>query len=117
MKSGSSLPGTKEVNMLGRHGMTFMIRRFLTLAVMAGVVFFVVVFYETLEASYLDLIDSLMVDSPTTQSPVQGDLPTSIPLDSSPCDDEMGWIEEYISSGSMPRCSLAHQNKVNVLYT
>jgi hypothetical protein len=110
MKSGLS----KEVNILRRHmRIALLIRRSLALAVLTTVVFVVLIFYETIEASYLDLVDSLISDSPTAH----GDLPLSIPLDLEPCDDETGWIEEYISSGIMPRCSLAHEGKIDILYT
>jgi hypothetical protein len=120
MKAGLSLPSAKEVNMLGRHGITFLLKRCLALAVFAGVAFFVIAFYETIEASYLDLIDSLMVESPSSISPHssgEGDSPTLNIAELAPCDDELGWIEEYISSGLMPRCSLAHRSKIDVLYT
>jgi len=104
--------------MLGRHWLSFMIRRFLTLAVFAGVVFFVIASYQSVETSYLDLIDSLMPDSTSGQYySEQGDSPTSIELELNPCDDELGWIEEYISTGLMPRCSLVHRNKIDILYT
>jgi hypothetical protein len=120
MKGGLSIPSAKEVNMLGRHGMAFLLKRCLALAVFAGLAFFVVAFYETIEASYLDLIDSLMVDAPSPvvpQSSGQGHLSALEVAELAPCDNELGWIEEYISSGLMPRCSLAHRNKVDVLYT
>jgi hypothetical protein len=120
MKGGLSIPSAKEVNMLGRHGIAFLLKRCLALAVFAGLAFFVIAFYETIEASYLDLIDSLMVDPPSptgSQSPGQGDSPGLDVTELAPCDDTLGWIDEYISSGLMPRCSLAHQDKVDVLYT
>jgi len=118
MKSGGlSLPGAREAKMLGRHWISFMIRRFLILAVLASLVFFVIASFETVETSYLDLIDSLMPDSPSLQSSGQGDSRTSMELELNPCDDELGWIEEYISTGLMPRCSLVHNNKIGILYT
>jgi len=118
MKSGRmSLPGAKEAKMLGRHWLSFMIRRFLALALFGGVVLFVIACYESLETSYLDLIDSLMPDSTSVQSSGQEDSQTSIQLELNPCDDESGWIEEYVSTGLMPRCSLVHGNKIDILYT
>lgn len=98
------------------------IRRLLFLAIGVAVVVFMVTSYQIIESPYLDLMDSMLLDSSDihidfediiTPSRLQSPIDATYNL----CKDELGWIEEWISSGVMPKCSLADQSKVDVLYT
>ena len=80
---------------------------------------FILSWYRDIEESYLDLVDSDGADQVTLSvaarvTPLRK--PTAA-LAGSACHDDSGWIEEWISSGVMPPCSLAHRSTVDILYT
>lgn len=104
------------------HGRPFIIRQLLGLIAIISVLVFLFTFHTTLESSYLDLVDSFLPES------VGGDVPPNLEAQTSEetsksatihlnsgCKE--GWIEEWISSGVMPKCSLASHSKIDLLYT
>ena len=106
------------------HGRSFIIRQLLGLiAIVSILVCLFTFFHTTLESSYLDLVDSFLPETaagyvpPTENSEAQ----TSGEVNSTPLKFNTGckedWIEEWISSGVMPKCSLASHNKIDLLYT
>jgi hypothetical protein len=77
-------------------------------------------FHTTLESSYLDLVDSLIPESEPTVVESVNPLTNPIILPSHISENACKgseWIQDWISSGIMENCSLAHKNKVDVLYT
>ena len=123
-KKGSKrlmLPIANEMRILLRQGRPSL-RRLLVLVIGVAVVTIVVTFYQTIESSYLDLMDSLLLDSSVLHSDFE-DTTSPSHLQSlygatyNLCKDESGWVEEWISSGIMPKCSLADKSKIDVLYT
>jgi hypothetical protein len=72
--------------------------------------------YRDIEESYLDLVDSDDVDQVTLSVAAQV-TPLLKPTAGFACHDDSGWIEEWILSGVMPPCSLAHRSTVDILYT
>lgn len=111
---GLLLPRAHEMQLRRWHGRLFVFKRLLLFVVILASLILVVTFYSTIEGSYLDLVDSLLLDSSTFTADAAGDV---IPADLYPCSDGSGWVEEWISSGVMPKCSLAHRGKVDVVYT
>jgi len=101
----------------GRPGRSSLLRRFLALLALCSLVIFLVHSYQTRgESSYLDLVfDSLIPD--LSELPAEDALPSSSPAQVVYCQDKEGWISEWLSSGVMPKCSLADQKKVDILYT
>jgi hypothetical protein len=77
-------------------------------------------FHTTLESSYLDLVDSLIPESAQTivetVNPITNPIILSSHVSENACKGSE-WIQEWISSGIMENCSLAHKNKVDILYT
>ena len=119
---GLMIPIAKEMQILRRQGRPST-RRLLVLLIGVAVVTLVVTLYQTIESSYLDLMDSLLLDSVGMHSDFE-DTTTGLSLPQSSidatynlCKDESGWVEEWISSGVMPKCSLADKSKVDVIYT
>jgi hypothetical protein len=118
-------PIAQDMLALGRSGRTIpvMIRRLLSLVVLLALFIFVLSYFQAIEVSYLDLVDSMTPDDPdhltisiTTQvTPLTSQPKPALPDNA--CNDESGWIEEWISSGVMPKCSLAHRSTVDVVYT
>jgi len=113
---GLLLPIAHEMQILRR---PFVIKRLFAFVVVLTLLAFIVTFYSTIEASYLDLVDSLMLESTAlpTSDAVGDVISPSPPVTGLACNDDSGWVDEWISSGVMPRCSLAHRSKVDVLYT
>jgi hypothetical protein len=97
-----------------------LLRRFLALLSLCLIVIFMIYTYQNRgESSYLDLVlDNLIPDYP--DAPLDKAVSSSLgTLSKSPivyCRDQEGWISEWLSSGSMPKCSLADQSKVDILY-
>jgi hypothetical protein len=116
---GLLLPIAHEMQVLRRQGPCSMIRRLLVLVVVLAVLALLVTFYSTIEASYLDLVDSLILESiaPHISDTVDDGISSSSPVPALACNDDSSWVDEWISSGVMPKCSLAHQSKIDVLYT
>jgi hypothetical protein len=107
------------------HGRPFIIRQLLGLigviSILGGLFTF---FHTTLESSYLDLVDSFLPESSGADISSSTNLEAQLSDESSnsaslrfntACKE--GWIEEWISSGVMPKCSLASHNKIDLLYT
>jgi hypothetical protein len=113
------LPIAHEMQILRWQGRRSIIRRLVVLVVVLAVLAFLVTFYSTIEASYLDLVDSLILESiaPHISDTIDDGISSSSPVSVLACNDDSGWVDEWISSGVMPRCSLAHRSKVDVLYT
>lgn len=116
---GLMRPITNEIPILRRRG-RYLLKRLLLLVIAVAIVSLVC---QTLESSYLDLIDSLLLDSSGLHADFEDNIASPSHLQSSDgatydlCSDEPGWVEEWISSGIMPKCSLADMNKIDVLYT
>jgi hypothetical protein len=98
-------------------GRVSVIRRRLAFLVVLALVVFIINFYLTIEASYLDLVDSFMWESSVITTDAVRDIISQPFSTNLHCKDGSGWLEEWISSGVMPKCSLAHRSKVDVLYT
>jgi hypothetical protein len=115
---GLMIPIAHEMQILRRHSRPF-VRRLLVLVIGAAVVTLVVTLYQTIESSYLDLMESLLLDSAGIHTDFDDTTISQSPIKAkyNLCKDESGWIEEWISSGVMPKCSLADKSKVDVLYT
>jgi hypothetical protein len=95
--------------------------RLLGLVGLFALVVFCLSYLKGIEESYLQLVEALVPDE---NEDVTIAITTQItPLTSKPtipenaCRDNSGWIEEWIASGVMPTCSLAHRNTVDILYT
>jgi hypothetical protein len=77
-------------------------------------------FHTTLESSYLDLVDSLIPESGhaivETVNPITDPIILPSHVSENACKGSE-WIQEWISSGIMENCSLAHKSKVDILYT
>src|SRR5579859_3903786 len=105
------------------HGRPFIIRPLLRLIGIVSVfVFLFTCFHTTLESSYLDLVDSFLPESigsdmaTNLEAQISDEVSKSAPIHfDTGCKE--GWIEEWISSGVMPKCSLASHNKIDLLYT
>src|SRR5438045_1014762 len=106
-----------KMHLFRPQGRVSVIRRRLAFLVVLALVVFIINFYLTIEASYLDLVESFIWESsvitPDAVRDISQPFSTNLPL----CNDDSGWLEEWISSGIMPNCSLVHRNKVDVLYT
>jgi hypothetical protein len=110
-----------ELHVLRWQGRPSIIKRLLALLVGLALLIFGATFFNSIEASYMDLMDSF-IESPGVSTEgvdnVLSTLPSSsIPSTLAPCEEGSGWVEEYISSGVMPRCSLAHRSRIDILYT
>jgi hypothetical protein len=101
------------------HGRPFVIRQLLALiAIVSIFVLLFTCFHTSLESSYLDLVDSFLpetaagyvppIENPESQTSDESNSNTG-------CRED--WIVEWISSGVMPKCSLASHNKIDLLYT
>jgi hypothetical protein len=112
---------TTEMNVLRRQGTSTFIRQLLgVIGILSILVFLFTAFHTTLESSYLDLVDSLVPESGgtlivETVNPITNGIVHSTSIPDNSCKGTQ-WIEEWISSGIMPDCSLANQNKVDVFY-
>ena len=91
------------------------LKRLLTLLIGVALLIFVVTFYHTLIPSYMDLMDDIMESGGGVLDSDMSTFPTAEPA--LPCLDGSGWVEEWIASGVMPKCSLARQSTIDVLYT
>lgn len=113
------LPIAHEMQLLRWQCRRSLIRRLFVLLVVLALLAFLVTFYSTIEASYLDLVDSLILESTAVHASdaVVDGISSSSPVPVVACNDDSRWVDEWISSGVMPRCSLAHRSKVDVLYT
>ena len=108
------------------HRRPFIIRQLLGLIGVISILLLLFTFFHTtLESSYLDLVDSFLPDSSAgvdLSSATKLDLATSdesstpVPVRVNTACTE-SWIAEWISSGVMPKCSLASHNKIDLLYT
>jgi hypothetical protein len=113
---------TTEMNLLRRQGPSSFVRQLLgVIGILSILVFLFTAFHTTLESSYLDLVDSLIPESRETiivetVNPITNEIIHSSSVIDNSCKG-IQWIEEWISSGVMPDCSLAKQNKVDILYT
>ena len=85
-------------------------RRFLILALFCSFTILLVSSFQTREEpSYLDLvIDSLILES--QEDSLHNSRPGGL------CAGQ-AWIDDWISSGVMPKCSLADRTKIDILYT
>ena len=110
-KRGKKGAISHEMQVLRWQSRPSMMKRLLALLVGVAMCLFLVTFYNTIESSYVDLMDSIM----ESEGPSVNGVDIAIPL--LPCQDGSGWAEEWIASGVMPRCSLAHQSKIDILYT
>lgn len=112
-----------EIQMLRRQARLSSIKRLLALVVALALLIFFVTFYQTVEVSYLDLIDSSVPGAQslsvgdTLETIISGLSSSEFDSEDRSCDNLSGWVEAWISSGIMPKCSLAHRNKVEVLFT
>lgn len=119
---GPMLPIANEMQRLRPLGRVS-VKRLLVLVIGVAVVTLVISFCQTVESSYLDLMDSLLLDSSGVHSDFEDTATSPAHLQTSGdaayhlCKDGSGWVEEWISSGVMPRCSLAGKSKIDVLYT
>ena len=112
---GVALPTTQE--MLRYRGLRPGTKRMAHVLLALTLIAFFIIFYQSIGSTYLDLVDSF-VDESQEISINLGSAPfLSQQLPGIPCNDESGWIEEWISSGVMPRCTLTHKRKIDIIYT
>jgi len=110
-----------DIHLLRWQGRRSIVRRLFTLLIGLALLILVVTFYHTLIPSYMDLMDDIM-DSETVLDSDTAILPSSSSSTSEagtalPCQDGSGWVEEWIASGVMPKCSLAQRSTIDILYT
>jgi hypothetical protein len=103
-----------DINLLRWQGPRLIVKRLLTLVMVVALFVFLVTFYHTLVPSYMDLMDDI-IESEDLDTAITS-IPSTISMDTA-CQDGSGWVEEWISSGIMPKCSLAHQSTIDILYT
>lgn len=106
---------------LRRPGRPSSFMRLLGLVGLFALIIFGLSYLKGIEDSYLQLVESLMPDENedvTVAITAQVTPLTSKPtISKNACLDNSGWVEEWIASGVMPRCSLAHRNTVDILYS
>jgi|SRR5579859_877164 len=126
----------QEMLVLRWQGRPAMLRRVIVILASMAMILCVFSFYQAIETSYLDLVDALIPDTSIekTEEGAAASITTTHDISLSPtrekpfvtppapergnsCNDDSRWIEEWISSGRMPKCSLAHRATVDVVYT
>lgn len=105
-----------DMPLLRWQGTKSIFKRLLTLVLGVALFVLLVTFYNTLVPSYMDLMDDIIAEQLDTAITTIPSTTTISTLDTA-CQDGSGWVEEWISSGVMPKCSLAHQSTIDILYT
>src|SRR5271170_3355036 len=105
-----------DMPLLRWQGTKSIVKRLLILVLGVACFVLLVTCYNTLVPSYMDLMDDLIAEQLDTGITTIPSTTTISTLDTA-CRDGSGWVEEWISSGVMPKCSLAHQSTIDILYT
>ena len=105
----------RDMPLLRWQGTRSIVKRLLTLVLGVALFVLLVTSYNTLVPSYMDLMDDIIAEQLDTE--ISTIPSTTISTLDAACQAGSGWVEEWISSGVMPKCSLAHQSTIDILYT
>jgi hypothetical protein len=107
--------------LLRRPARPYLMKRILVLLIGIASTILFVVYFNTLESDYLDLVEQFIASTTGMDGYTSDGIQTPPSQFSGtvgmPCRDQDGWMQEWISSGVMPKCSLQHLSKVDVVYT